>query len=173
MSVAIDIPTISVLVASASVIVGAIYYILETKHQRRVRQIENIIRLSPWFNMSAKEIQETINSVCSVKYTSIEEYFEKYSGKPEQTSLKVLGNYFEGIGVLVFRNLVEMDLVYDFWGDIALSTWDNNEKIIKACVRGVVSRGCLSTGSISQRRCVEGRRRRESFRNRVSKFNLV
>ena len=116
MSVAIDIPTISVLVASASVIVGAIYYVLETKHQRRVRQIENIIRLSPWFNMSAKEIQETINSVCSVKYTSIEEYFERYSGKPEQTSLKVLGNYFEGIGVLVFRNLVEMDLVYDFWG---------------------------------------------------------
>ena len=132
MSVAIDASTISVIVASASVIIGAIYYILETRHQRRVRQTENIIRLSPWFNMSAKEIQETINSVCSVEYTSTEEYFQKYSGKPEQMSLKMLGNYLEGVGVLVSRKLVETDLVYDFWGDIALSTWENNEKIIFA-----------------------------------------
>jgi hypothetical protein len=130
MSVTIDVPTISVIVASASVIIGAIYYILETRHQRITRQTENIIRLSPWFSMSAKEIQDTINSVCSVEYTSTEEYFEKYSGKPEQTSLKMLGNYLEGVGILVFRNLVETDLIYDFWGDIAMSTWENNEKII-------------------------------------------
>ena len=38
----------------------------------------------------------------------------------------------EGIGILVFRNLVEADLIYDFWGDIALSTWEDNEKIIYA-----------------------------------------
>jgi hypothetical protein len=132
MSVVFDVPTISVLVASASVIIGAIYYMLETRHQSRVRQTENVIRLSPWFSMSAKEIQETINLVCSVKYTSTEEYFEKYSGKPEQTSLKLLGNYLEGIGVLVHRKLVEADLIYDFWGDIALSTWEDNEKIIHA-----------------------------------------
>ena len=132
MSFAIDIQTVSVLVASASVVVGAIYYMLETRHQSRVRQTENVLRLSPWFSMSAKEIQETINLVCSVKYTSTEEYFEKYSGKPEQTSLKLLGNYLEGIGVLVYRNLVEADLVYDFWGDIALSTWNDKERIIYA-----------------------------------------
>ena len=38
----------------------------------------------------------------------------------------------EGIGILVFRNLVEADLVYDFWADIALSTWEDNERIIYA-----------------------------------------
>jgi HAMP domain-containing protein len=57
MSVVFDVPTISVLVASASVIIGAIYYMLETRLQSRVRQTENVIRLSPWFSMSAKEIQ--------------------------------------------------------------------------------------------------------------------
>jgi len=76
MSIVIDVPTASVLVASANVIIGAIYYILETRHQRIVRQTENVIRLSPWFSMSAKEIQETINIACSVEYTSTEEYFE-------------------------------------------------------------------------------------------------
>jgi hypothetical protein len=132
MSFVIDAPTISVVVASASVIIGAIYYMLESRHQRITRQTENIIRLSPWFNMNAKEIQETINSVCSVKYTNTEEYFEKYSDKPEQTSLKMLGNYLEGVGVLVSRGLVETGLIYDFWGDIAMSTWEDNEKIIYA-----------------------------------------
>ncbi len=76
MSFAINFQTISVLVASASVVVSAIYYMLETRHQSRVSQTENVLRLSPWFSMSAKEIQETINLVCSVKYTSTEEYFE-------------------------------------------------------------------------------------------------
>ncbi len=44
--------------------------------------------------------------------------------------LKILGNYFEGMGILVFRRLVEADIVYDFWGDIIESSWDDVEPLI-------------------------------------------
>jgi len=125
-----DVSTISVLIASASVIAGAIYYMLETRHQRRLRRTESVIRLSPWFNIDAKEIQEAISKVCSAEYTDYRDYLAKYSGKPEQTSLRLLGNYFEGIGLLVSRKLVEIDLVYDFWGDVAESVWDDYEEVI-------------------------------------------
>lgn len=130
MSFVFDVSTVSVLIASASVVAGAIYYMLETKHQRIERQTESILRLSPWFSLTAKEIQEAINNVCSVEYTDYEDYLEKYGGKPEQTSLKLLGNYFEGVGLLVYRKLVETDIVFDFWGDLALSMWEENEALI-------------------------------------------
>jgi hypothetical protein len=130
MSFNLDIQTISVVIASASVIGSAIYYMIETRHQRRTRQTESIIRLSPWFNMNAKEIQEAISTVCSTEYTDYNDYLTKYAGNPEQTALKLLGNYFEGVGLLVYKKLVEMDIVFNFWGDIAESIWDDNEKII-------------------------------------------
>jgi hypothetical protein len=135
MSTIFDVPTTSVIIASASVVAGAIYYMLETRHERRVRQTESILRLSPWFNMNAKEMQEDIALACSVHYKDTEEYFEKYTGKPEYAAMKLLGNYFEGIGLLVFRKLVEVDIVYDFWGDIALSTWNDYHEIIYAMRR--------------------------------------
>ena len=130
MSFNIDIPSISVIIASASVIGSAVYYMIETKHQRRTRQTESIIRLSPWFSLDAKEIQEAISNVCSTDYTDYKDYLTKYNGKPEQKSLKLLGNYFEGVGLLVYMKLVEIDTVFNFWGDIAESIWDDNEELI-------------------------------------------
>ena len=130
MSFILDIPSLSVVIASASVVGSAIYYMIETRHKRRTRQTESIIRLSPWFSLDAKEIQEAISNVCSVEYTDYKDYLAKYAGKPEQMSLKLLGNYFEGVGLLVYMKLVEIDIVYNFWGDITESVWDNNEELI-------------------------------------------
>jgi hypothetical protein len=132
MAIVLDVSTISVVVASASVIAGVIYYMVETRHQRIMRQTESILRLSPWFGMNAKELQEAISLVCSTEYTDYEDYLKKYDGKPEQISLKLLGNYFEGIGLLVYRKLVETDIVFDFWGDLTQSIWEENEELIIA-----------------------------------------
>jgi len=132
MSFILDIPTISIVIASASVIVSAVYFMLDIRHQRRIRQTESIIRLSPWFNMDAKDIQEAISNVCSTEYTDYKDYLTKYAGKPEQTSLKLLGNFLEGVGLLVYMKLVEMDVVFNFWGDVAESVWDDNEKLINS-----------------------------------------
>jgi hypothetical protein len=82
--------------------------------------------------MSAKKMQEAISQVCSVEYTDYSDYLTKYAGKPEQISLKLLGNYFEGLGLLVYRHLVEPEIMYDFWGDLAQSIWDGNEALIIA-----------------------------------------
>ena len=126
----VDITEISAIVASAGVLAGVIYYILEIRHQSRLRQTESVIRLSPFFNMSAREMQEAITQVCSIEYKNYDDYFERYSGKPENTMLKMLGNYFEGIGILVSKKLVEADIVYNFWGDIILSSWEKIKPLV-------------------------------------------
>ena len=48
MPVVLDIQTISVVIASASVIGSAIYYMIETRHQRKTRQTE---KYYPTFSM--------------------------------------------------------------------------------------------------------------------------
>ena len=126
----IDISTVSIMIASAGVLAGVIYYVLEIRHQSRLRQTESVIRLSPWFNMNAREVQEAITQVCSIEYENYADYLERYSGKPENTMLKMLGNYFEGIGILVSKKLVEADIVYNFWGDIIQSSWDKVRPLV-------------------------------------------
>jgi len=86
-----DIQTVSIMIASAGVLAGVIYYVLEIRHQSRLRQTESMIKLSPWFNMNAREVQEAITQVCSIEYENYDDYLEKYSGRPENTMLKILG----------------------------------------------------------------------------------
>jgi len=80
--------------------------------------------------MNAREMQDMITKVCSIEYENYHDYLEKYSDKPEHVMLKILGNYFEGIGILVAKKLVEVDIVHDFWGDIVQSSWEHIKPLI-------------------------------------------
>lgn len=126
----VDVSTVSIVIASAGVLGAVIYYILDIRHESRLRQTESVIRLSPWFTMNAREVQEAIAQVCSLEYENYDDYLAKYSEKPEHVTLKVLGNYFEGIGILVHRKLVEPGIVFDFWGDIIQSLWEKIKPLI-------------------------------------------
>jgi hypothetical protein len=126
----VDIQTVSIAIASASVLAGVVYYILEIRHQSKLRQTESLFRLSPWFNVDAREMQEAIESTCSIEYKNYEDYLEKYAESPQNMAMKILGNYFEGIGILVNRKLVDAGLVHDFWGDIILSSWEQIKPLI-------------------------------------------
>jgi hypothetical protein len=126
----VDVTEISAVVTAAGVLVGVVYYILEIRHQSRLRQTESVTRLSPYFNMNAREMQEAITQVCSIEYENYKDYLKKYSGRPQDTTLKILGNYFEGIGILVDKKLVGADIVYNFWGDIIVSSWDKIHPLV-------------------------------------------
>jgi hypothetical protein len=126
----VGVTEISAIIAVGGVLVGVVYYILEIRHQSKLRQTESLFRLSPWFNMSARDMQETVRSTCSIEYKNYDDYLEKYAEGPEDMALKILGNYFEGIGILVNRKLVDADIVHDFWGDIILSTWEQIKPLI-------------------------------------------
>jgi hypothetical protein len=126
----VDVTEISAIVTAAGVLVGVVYYILEIRHQSRLRQTESVTRLSPYFNINAREMQEAIAQVCSIEYKDYEDYLERYFEKPQDTNLKILGNYFEGIGILVSKKLVKADIVYNFWGDIIQSSWEKIKPLI-------------------------------------------
>jgi hypothetical protein len=126
----VDVTEISAIIAVTGVLVGVVYSILEIRHQSKLRETESLFRLSPWFNMNAREIQEAVRSTCSLHYEDYDDYVKRYAERPEDFALKSLGNYFEGIGILVYRKLVDPEIVHDFWGDIILSTWEKVKPII-------------------------------------------
>jgi hypothetical protein len=61
----------------------------------------------------------------------VKRYGEVHSEKPEQAAILALVNYFEGLGILVKRKLIDIDLVYDFLGSDINMIWEKLKPIIE------------------------------------------
>jgi predicted DNA-binding transcriptional regulator len=140
----IDIQTVSIVIASASVVAGVIYYSLmirhqslQTQHQNKIRETELLIRIHPWLNLSSSELQQAIRRILSLEFTDAEDFVKRYGDmlmiKPEQEAFFSVVNYFDALGVLAKRGLVNADLIYECWtGDIR-AFWEK----VKPLVEGI------------------------------------
>jgi len=120
----VDIQTISIVIASASVVAGVTYYALQLRHQARARQdmvkarqADLLMRLHSAF--STKEMVEAALKYMSSEYKDYDDFVEKY-GLPfaegqVQTVFFMIGMFFEGIGILLKNKLVQLDLVTDLF----------------------------------------------------------
>jgi hypothetical protein len=101
----VDIQTVSIAVASAGILVAATYYILQIRHQTKLRQIDLVMRLYSTFG--SKEFQDAWTRIESIEFKNYDEYVKKYgSGDYVQCA-----TFFEGIGVLLQKKLIDIKLV--------------------------------------------------------------
>jgi len=119
----IDIRTVSIAIASAGVFVAAIYYILQIRHQTKVRQTDLIMRLYSQFN--SLEFQKILEEVLNRDGKDYGDYYEKY-GTAEVTAV---GLFFEGIGILLKRKLIDIELVDDMFSTDIKWTWEKMKDI--------------------------------------------
>lgn len=101
----VDITEISAIVASAGVLVGVVYYILEMKHQTKVRQTDLVMRLFSTFG--SKEFQDAWTRIESSEFKNYGEYVKKY-GTGDYVEC---ATFFEGIGILLQKKLIDINLV--------------------------------------------------------------
>ena len=100
-----EIQTVSIAVASTGVFVAAIYYIFQIRHQTKLRQTDLVMRLYSTFG--SKEFQDAWTRIESIEFKNYDEYVKKCG----------LGDYvqcatfFEGIGVLLQKKLIDLNLV--------------------------------------------------------------
>jgi hypothetical protein len=100
-----DVTEISAMVAAAGVLVGVVYYILDMRHQSKVRQTDLVMRLYSTFG--SKEFQNAWTRIESTEFKNYDEYVKKYgSGDYVQCA-----TFFEGIGVLLQKKLIDIKLV--------------------------------------------------------------
>ena len=127
----VDIQTVSIAVASTGVFVAAIYYILQLRHQTKQRQTDMVLKLYATFG--SPEFQKEYQLVMQLMFKNPEDYREKY-GKDTETisALYSVTVFFEGIGLLVKRKLVSMDLVDDLFSGPVQTTWEKIGVLIEA-----------------------------------------
>lgn len=140
----VDIQTVSIAIASASVVAGVIHYSLQIRHQNlqiqqqtKIRETDLLVRISPWLNISSNELQSAILKTLDLEFTDYEDFVKRngkiLSDKPGQKALLSAINCFDALGLLAKRKLVDPDLIYEYWtGDIAI-LWEK----IKPLVEGI------------------------------------
>jgi hypothetical protein len=79
------------------------------------------------------EFQKAYQKVMHLEIKDSTDFMKKYAADIEvQTALYSVGIFFEGIGVLVKRKLIDMDLVDDLFSQPILRTWEIMASITKA-----------------------------------------
>jgi len=127
----VDIQTISIAIASAGVFAAAIYYILQLRHQSRMRQTDLVVRLYSAF--SGKELQEAyFETAYGFEFADYDDFMKKYRmpAKPILPLWQVC-KFFDGVGVLLRRKLVDIGLVDELFHAEAAIIWKKVKPLIE------------------------------------------
>jgi hypothetical protein len=128
----VDIQTVSIAIASASVTVAAIYYIWQIRHQTKIRQTDFAMRL--YTSWVSKEMTEPWLKVMNLEFTDYDDFKKKYgtylSENPENAALLSVLNSFLIIGMLLQKKLVDYEIVMQLPIDM---TW----RKVKPLVEGI------------------------------------
>jgi hypothetical protein len=119
----IDIQTISIVIASAGVLAGVIYYILEIRHQTKIRQMDLLMRLFSTFD--SNEFQEEYIKFLDLKITDYDEYVKTYGLK----GLFKIFPFFEALGIMLNRKMVGLDLVEQMYSQSIQIMWEKTKPI--------------------------------------------
>lgn len=115
----IYLPTIRDLVAITGVIIALFYYILNILHQRKTRRTDTIIRL--YSSLINKDFLKSWETIRDRDIVSLEDYKEKYGSFLEVSHLNTV---FGGIGMLLRRNMISIDLVNDLTGGVVVVIYE-------------------------------------------------
>jgi hypothetical protein len=114
----VDIQTISIAVASAGVFLAAIYYIFQIRHQTRLRQTDLVMRLYSTF--ASEDHRTAGKKVIWITYKDYDDFVKKYgapnSEEPIPTAVDTVLYFFEEVGVLLSKNLVDIDMIDQLMG---------------------------------------------------------
>jgi hypothetical protein len=119
----VDVQTVSVVIASASVVAGVIYYLFQIRLQTKARQTDLVIRLYTTF--ASKEMRQTWEKVRTREDLDFEAYQEKFG----LSDVNEIGWFFEGVGVLLHRKLIDIAVVDDLFSSPIKITWEKLKPI--------------------------------------------
>lgn len=122
----VDIQTVSIVVASAGLLIAAIYYVFEVRHQSRARDTELVMRLYSTFSKKKfqQELQNRMKDFQSG--SSYSELIQKYGALASEA-----GFFFEGLGILLHRKLIDISLVDDLFSGWITRYWEAARKYVQ------------------------------------------
>jgi hypothetical protein len=114
----IGITEISAIVAAAGVLIGVVFAVLQLRDLVKTRQSDVLMRMHLAF--SSKEYSDAALKLLSLEYKDYDEFIKKYGNPvgegPVQSAFVMMSMFFEGIGILAKRRLVDRGLVFELFG---------------------------------------------------------
>jgi len=136
----IDIQTISIVSAAIGILIGVFNWIRKSSTAERQRQTEIETRQAQLFMQIYDHFNETEFSTQYVKilfhweWKDFEDWWQKYGPEAnveENASFASAARYYEGVGVLVKKGLIDIDLVGELMSSYIIRFWEPNEHVIK------------------------------------------
>ena len=134
-SIVVDIlllQTVSIVTASAGVLAATIYYILQIRNQSKIRQTDLVMRL--YATYSSNEFQDAWGQTIDapIDFESIDDVRD-FDNKVVLRAVNQVCLFFEGVGILLQRKLVDTTMIEDLFGGVIASTWEKLKTgVIKA-----------------------------------------
>jgi len=128
----VDISTLSIMIASISVVLGVIFAVLQLRDLVKTRQTDLIMRLYSAYG--SREFQEAWVETLRLEFKDYNDFLKKYgatSEKPAYTSVNMVASFFEGIGILLRRQLANIDLVDDLFSSDIIITWRKMKPLVE------------------------------------------
>jgi len=121
----VDYQTISVSLAALGFLVAATYYTLTLRNQNRTRQAQLFMQIYGVFR--TEEFQDYITEIVSWKWNDYDDFMKRYGPTTNPKAWHALGSvagYFEGIGLLVNKKLIDISLVENLMSTHVIFFWE-------------------------------------------------
>jgi len=130
----VDLSSLSAVVAATSVVIGVIFAVLQLRNLVKTRQTDLVMRL--YSAMRDEKWQKAWYTVWNLEFKDYNDFVKKYGQVTSETSsvnipFYRIGLFYEGIGVLLNKKLVDIELVDDLFHSPILYTWEKMKPIVE------------------------------------------
>jgi hypothetical protein len=123
----VDASTVSIIIASASVIAGVLYYVLQVRNLVKSRQMDIVMRL--YVTWGSDDMKRAFSKVVALKPQDYETFCREHGSIaspnrfPIWTDIDRVGWFMNGLGFMVHRRFVSIDLIRELFGYGVVFQW--------------------------------------------------
>jgi hypothetical protein len=122
----VDVTEISAIVAAAGVVVGVVYYVLEIRHQDKMKHLDLFMSLySVW---GSRDVLDAHRRFMTIKVEDYDSFVKEHGSVTDSlqlyTDIDQIGWFFNLMGFLVKEKIVNIRLVDELLGYWVIKNWE-------------------------------------------------
>ncbi|MHA2380835.1 MAG: DUF4760 domain-containing protein [Candidatus Thorarchaeota archaeon] len=124
-----DIQTISVVIAAASVVIGVVTWVIQIREGNKMNQARLLMQIN---NLLREEkFQNYLLDIRLREWEDFDDYLEKYHNREAIAKNNYVTSFFANVGVLVYNKLLDPKLVHDTIGTFLFNLIGKNWPFIQ------------------------------------------
>ena len=109
-------------IQTGGLLVGISYYILSLRNQNRARKTQLYLQMINKFSES--DFIEALGKLNDLEWSTAEDFIEDWRTPEGRKTIRTLGNWYEGLGILVKENLLDIRVVALLVTGLVIQFWD-------------------------------------------------